>query len=157
MTIQPLSAMTAALQALLEQQRALDQREVQEEGERFGSPSERDMNLQAINHLERAMACVAAQEPRDAVIQVLIAAGHTQVLEQESCEQPLAEELGIVLKLLRSALPVLARHTEVDIEGFGASHYGLGSNAIRAPRAVRPGNGRPAGTTGPSDDPDDHP
>lgn len=144
MPIQPLSPMTAALQALLEQQRALDRRELQEPGATFRTPGAREMNLQAIEHLERAMACVAADEPRDAVVQLLVAAGRAQALEQDMCDLPLADEIALLSRLLRSALPVLAKTVDFDLDAFGAPHYGLRKQSDPGDR--KPNGGQDGGS-----------
>lgn len=125
MTDSPLTPMVSALQALLSEQQAVDQREVDGSGEHFRTPGQRAIRVEAIDHLEQAMSCVPANTAADAVVQVLIATGRTQSLQQETCERPLSDELEVVHRLLRSALPVLAHHAGFDLTAFGAAYYGL--------------------------------
>jgi hypothetical protein len=121
---QPLTHMIAALQALIAQQAAIDRHEANEQ-ERFRVPVWREANLLALDHLEQAMAAVAASEARDAVIQVLVAAGRLDGLREQDCERQLQDQLEVVRRLLHGALPALAAGTGVDLDAFGAEHYGL--------------------------------
>ena len=123
--------MVNALQALIEQQRTLDQRELEGEEEASAALDRRETNFQAIDHLEQAIAHVRASNTRDAVVQVLIATGRTLSLEQDSCPRPLARQLDLVSRLLRSALPILAQQADVDLEACGGSHYGLWDTPAR--------------------------
>ena len=134
MTTQPLTPMVDALQALIEQQRALDRRELEDPDEDPSALERRETNIEAIDHLERAIACLDASHARDALAQVLIAPGRTISLEQDTCERSIAGELEVVSRLLRSALPVLAQQAEVDLETFGGDHYGLGGPSARSTR-----------------------
>lgn len=88
-----------------------------------------ETKLEAIDHLERAIACVDASNGRNALAQVLIATCRTISLEQDACERSLAGQLEVVSRLLRSALPVLAQKADVDLETFGGDHYGLWGRA----------------------------
>ena len=123
--------MVNALQALIEQQRALDQRELEWEEEASAALERRETNFEAIDHLEQAIAHVRASNTRDAMVQVLIATGRTLSLEQDSCPRPVAKQLDLVSRLLRSALPILAQQADVDLETFGGSHYGLWDTRAR--------------------------
>jgi hypothetical protein len=137
---QPLTHMVAALQALIEQQAAIDRREASEE-DRFRVPLWRDANLLALDHLEQAMAAVAASEARDAVVQVLIAAGRLDGLRDQVCERQMQEQLEVVRRLLQAALPALAQGVGVDLDSCGAEHYGLSRRA--APFTGEDGEGSP--------------
>lgn len=137
---QPLTHMVAALQALIAQQAAIDRQEADEQ-ERFRVPVWREANLLALDHLEQAMAAVAASEARDAVVQVLVAAGRLDGLREQACERQMQEQLEVVRRLLHGALPALAAGAGVDLAAFGAEHYGLSRRA--APFLAQDGGAAP--------------
>lgn len=122
----PLAHLTAALRELLHKQSRLDKVELDapDDQERERIAGWRETNMQAIDHLERAIAAVPAAGAHEAVIQVMIAAGRIQNLSAETTEERLDEELALARLLLRSALPVLARAVDVDLAAAGAAHYG---------------------------------
>ena len=121
-----LAHLTAGLKELLDKQTRLDQLELEaphgQERERIARW--RETNIQAIDHLERAIAAVPATGPQEAVIQVLVAAGRIQNLSAETEDAKLADDLAVARLLLRSGLPVLARAVGVDLVASGAAHYG---------------------------------
>ena len=126
----PLAHLTAALKDLLSKQAKLDQLELQalDDHERERIARWRETNMQAIDHLERAIAAVPAAGPHEAVIQVLIAVGRIQNLSAEAAEEKLDEDLAVARLLLCSALPVLAQAVGVDLVASGAAHYGQSSS-----------------------------
>jgi hypothetical protein len=54
----------------------------------------------------------------------MVAAGRLQQLTGEIPEEKLEKDLDAARLLLRSALPVLARAVDLDLDAFGAAHYG---------------------------------
>jgi hypothetical protein len=140
---QPLTHMVAALQALIAQQAAIDRHEADEQ-ERFRVPVWREANLLALDHLEQAMAAVAASEARDAVVQVLVAVGRLDGLREQTCERQMQEQLEVVRRLLHGALPALAAGVGVDLDACGGEHYGLS-------RRAAPFLGEDGGPTPPAD------
>ena len=121
-----LAHLTAGLKELLHKQTKLDQLELEaphgQERERIAKW--RETNIQAIDHLERAIAAVPAAGPQEAVIQVMVAAGRIQNLSTETEDAKLAEDLAVARMLLRSGLSVLAQAVGVDLVASGAAHYG---------------------------------
>jgi hypothetical protein len=148
----PLPHLTAGLQALLRRQAELDRMEIERRGGAADATPAiaqwRETNLGAIDHLERAIAAVSASGARDAVVQVLIAAGRVQGLGAQTCERALAEELAVVRLLLRSALPALARGAGVDLAACGADHYG--QSGAGAPFSAPPRGGAGPGEAPPA-------
>ncbi len=125
----PLAHLAAALKELLHKQAKLDRLELDapDDPERERIARWRETNMQAVDHLERAIAAVPAGGPQEALIQVMIAAGRIQQLSAETAEERLDEELAVARLLLRSALPVLAHAVGVDLVAAGAAHYGQSS------------------------------
>jgi hypothetical protein len=121
-----LAHLTAGLKELLHKQTRLDQLELEashgQERERIARW--RETNIQAIDHLERAVAAVPAAGPQEAVIQVLVAAGRIQNLSAETEDAKLVEDLAVARLLLRSGLLVLAQAGGLDLVGSGAAYYG---------------------------------
>lgn len=119
---QPLAAIVEALQGLHRRRQELDSTELGSE-----SPEARDHvaalrqeQLEAIDHLQQAMAYVDPSHLREATVQVLIAANRVEGLQEDAEEVALARELEIVRRLLRRAAPVLAQASDLDLKSFDA-------------------------------------
>lgn len=123
----PLTHLTAALRGLIARQREIDRLELAGQEEEATPELERwrETNTQAIEHLERTIAAVPAAEAGDAVVQVLIALGRIQALQDRTDDAELIQEFGVLRMLLRSAVPVLADKAGIEIEAYGADHYGV--------------------------------
>jgi len=120
-----LAHLTAGLKELLHKQTRLDQLELEaaEGQERERIATWRETNIQAIDHLEQAIAAVPAAGAKEALIQVLVAAGRIQNLSAETEDAKLVEDLAVAKLLLRSGLPVLAQAVGIDLAASGAAHY----------------------------------
>lgn len=127
----PLASMAAALRALISRQRELDRRDL-ETGEETGREPVRqwiETNLRAIGHLQQAMAAVPATEAEEAVVQVLIALERITLLRDDVDDTAIDDPLEVIQLLLRSALPMLAESTGIDLACYGAERYRKGSGA----------------------------
>lgn len=124
---QPVMNLANVLQELFRREEQLDDLEVQGKLDQEQIEAYRRLNLEAIEAIEQAISCLAATELREAVVQVLIATGHLNSLnEGDGCESPPARpRLTLASRLLRSALPVLAAQAQIDLKDYGGKRYGL--------------------------------
>ena len=106
-------------------------------------------NLQAIDHLEQAIAVLPAAGAQEATLQVLIAAGRLQDLAEQSCDAALVGQLETIHRLLRAALPALAAKAELDLEVAGG-HYGERPTRAHPPAATGGDAASAAGRDSPS-------
>ena len=120
---QPLASIVEALEGLHRRREELDASELSSE-----SPDGRDQamalrqeQLEAIDHLEQAMAYVDPSHLREATVQVLIAANRIEGLQEDAEDVALTRELEIVRRLLRRAAPVLAHAADLDLKRFDAA------------------------------------
>ena len=125
----PVTLLTHVLRDLLRREQAIDRMEVAQEIDKEQIEAYRRYNLQAIEGIERVMACLAAAGPQEAVVQVLVAAGQLNSIDVTSDEtSSVPERLETAVQLLRSALPVLAATTQVDLTHYGVERYGLAAS-----------------------------
>lgn len=120
----PLPSMMQAFQTLAERQQQLDQMELEapaDERARIGGWGE--TNLEALDHLERAIAAVPADDQKGAVVQVLIALERLSALRDRTEGPEQDDELTVLHLLLRSALPALAEGAGVDLASYGGARY----------------------------------
>lgn len=120
---QPLASIVDALQALHGNRREIDSNELREEPPERPDQAlaSRQDHLEAIDHLERAMAFVEPDRLREAAAQVLIAARRIDNLQDQIDEAPLCQDLDVVRRLLRHASPVLAREAGLDPTPFNGA------------------------------------
>lgn len=117
---QPLASIVDALRGLHRRRQELDTSELSGDGleERDQIAAQREEQLEAIDHLEQAMAYVEPDHLREATVQVLIAANRIDNLQEQAEEVALSRELETVRRLLRRAAPVLAQAAEIDLKSF---------------------------------------
>ena len=120
----PLLSLVQAFQSLMARQQQLDRMELE------APPDERpriegwgEMNLEALDHLQRTIAAVPADDHQGAVIQVLIALERVAAIRDQTDKRDLDDQLAVLQQLLRSALPVLASAADVDLGTYGAKRY----------------------------------
>ena len=125
----PVALLAQVLRDLIQRERQIDRMEVAQETDQDQIETYRRCNLQAIEGIERVMACLAAAGPQEAVVQVLVAAGQLNSIDATSDESSsVPERLETAVQLLRSALPVLAATTQVDLTHYRVERYGLAAS-----------------------------
>lgn len=147
----PIMEMARVLGQLLRNEARIDQLEVETGGQqRQRVDLWRRTNLQAIEGAEQVIAAVPATELDEATVQILIAAGYANNLADEAWDVGVKDAAARLALLLRSALPVVARKAGVDLEAFGAEHYGQSArdwpfHPVRGAAEARPAaDARPA-------------
>jgi len=142
----PVALLAQVLRDLIQRERQIDRMEVAQETDQDQIETYRRCNLQAIEGIERVMACLAAAGPQEAVVQVLVAAGQLNSIDVTSDEtSSVPERLETAVQLLRSALPVLAATTQVDLTHYRVERYGLAASLspfFPADSGVEQGNDR---------------
>jgi hypothetical protein len=120
----PLSSMVQAFQSLTARQQELDRMEL------AAPPDERprvehwgEINLDALDHLQRAIAAVPAEDHESAVIQVLIALDRLSALRDRTEKRDFDDDFDVLQLLLRSALPALADAAGVDLAPYAGQRY----------------------------------
>ena len=122
---QPVTGLAAVLQELIRREQRLDHAELKQKVDAEQIETYRRLNLEAVEGVEQAISCLSATTMREAVVQVLLAAGHVNVLEEDALDAPEAHgRIKAAVRLLRSALPVLAASADVDLKDYGARRYG---------------------------------
>jgi hypothetical protein len=118
--------LAAVLQSRLQKEQQLDALELARDA-RDGDQLElwRRTNLQAIGALEQAIAWLPASSLEEAAIQSLIAEGILNGLADELPDaEAIADRVETAVRLIKSALPVIATSAGIDLEQYGARHYG---------------------------------
>lgn len=120
----PLSSMVQALQSLITRQQELDRMELDappDERGRVGHWGE--INLDALDHLQRAIAAVPAEDQESAIVQVLIALERLAAMRDRTDKRDLDDDFDVLQLLLRSALPTLAEAAGVDLASYAGHRY----------------------------------
>ena len=117
--------LAAVLQALLQQEQRLDALELAPDAP---DPDQlelwRQTNLKAIAALEQAVSCLPAGSLHEAAVQTLIAEGTLNGLVDELPEaEAIGDRLETAARLLKAALPVIARSAGLDLGAYGSRHY----------------------------------
>jgi hypothetical protein len=112
------------LRELLRREAEVDRRELAR-GEQQNTNAElwRETNLQAIEGLELAIASLPATDLAEAAVQLLIAGGYADQVAEELDDPGLREPMTRLVRLLTSALPVVAEAAGVDLAAYAPGRY----------------------------------
>lgn len=126
-SIAPVTELAHVLRELLRREAEVDRREL-EGDDKQDTRTElwRQTNLQAIDGVELAIASLAATELPEAAVQILIAGGYANEVVEELEDPGLRESVTRLARLLKSALPVVAKAAGVDLETYSAGRYAQG-------------------------------
>ena len=124
----PVAELARVLRELLRREAEIDRREVEGDDKQDAKAELwRQTNLEAIDGIELAIASLAATGLAEAAVQILIAAGYANQVADELAEPRLREPAVRLARLLRSALPVVARSAGLDLEAYRAGRYAQGA------------------------------
>ena len=160
-SIAPVTELGRVLQELLRREAEIDRRELAG-GEQQNTNAElrRQTNLQAIDGIELAIASLQATELAEAVVQLLIAGGYADQVAEELDDPRLREPVTRLVRLLRSALPVVAEAAGVDLAAYAPGRYAQGEQDWPVPPsdaggrpADQPASGEPQGLQVTGNDP----
>jgi hypothetical protein len=124
---QPVTELCRVLRELLRREAEIDRRELAV-GEQQNTNAElwRETNLQAIEGLELAIASLPATDLAEAAVQLLIAGGYADQVAEELDDARLREPMARLVRLLTSALRVVAEAAGVDLAAYAPGRYAQG-------------------------------
>jgi hypothetical protein len=116
---QPVTELCRVLRELVRREAKIDRCELAI-GEQQNTNAElwRETNLQAIEGLELAIASLPATDLAEAAVQLLIAGGYADQVAEELDDPRLREPMTRLVRLLTSALPVVAEAAGVDLAAY---------------------------------------
>jgi hypothetical protein len=129
----PVTLLAQVLRELIQREQEIDRMEVTQETDQDQIETYRRCNQQAIEGVERVMACLAAAHPKEAVVQVLVAAGQLNSIDTAS------DDVAWLPERLETAVQL----------AFAVSVTGVGGNDTSRPHGVRDGALRYRGATVP--------
>ena len=121
----PVTELGRVLRELLRREAEIDRRELADGGQQ-NTELWRQTNLQAIDGIELAIASLPATGLAEAVVQLLIAGGYADQVAEELDDPRLREPVTRLLRLLRSALPVVAEAAGVELADYAPARYAQG-------------------------------
>jgi hypothetical protein len=151
-SIAPVTELGRVLRELLRREADIDRRELAA-GDQQNTNAElwRQTNLQAIDGIELAIASIPATELAEAAVQLLIAGGYADQVAEEIDDARLRDPMTRLVRLLTSALPVVAEAAGVDLAAYAPGRYAHGerdmpcaTDADEMP-ADRPASAEPQG------------